>query len=199
MDNESNNGVVELREEVKVYRALYSSVNSEVNNLCKTTKGVIVFVILSILFTILNTLVLLLIIFNKDNDTVVTDNCNAVVLVRTPQSSNEELVLDNTNVNDYVTLPLVESIAVSKDSKGIDLYNPIENEGLFEIAYIFKDTNDNVIFESDYIAPGDKMIFDVSKYFKGNNTSCNCHIVSRYIDSKEAANGAIYNITVSLN
>lgn len=197
MGDNVNVEVTELKDEVKVYRALYSSVNSEVTNMRKTLRVLVLLVIL--LFALCVFGLLYFIKYNVHNHTQNTDTgCNAVVLIKSQGTTIEELEIENTSVSDYVTLPLVESISVTSKAPVIDLYNPIENKDLFEIAYIFQDKNGNVIYESDYILPGETIALNVSEYFNKNTSSCTCSIVSRYIDSKKATNGAVYEIGVSI-
>lgn len=193
MNDEYNNVVTELSEEVKIYRALYGSVNSEVTKVRKSQRILVVMLsVLTLLFITFR--VLSLMHFYRNTQTTET-NCNSTTLIKTSFESYAELGVEASNC-DYVTLPFVESIVVTKDKPLIDLYNPIENKDLFEIAYVFKDTKENVIFKSDYVSPGKSIAFNVSEHFPKGTSSCICSIVSRYIDSKRDANGAVYRIDV---
>ena len=99
---------------------------------------------------------------------------------------------------DYVTIPMLTDIAVSEEKPIVVFYNPVENEGLFELQYLILKGED-VLYDSGFMPAGEYWEVDLMKVLKKTGEhDVHISIKSRWIDTGKDANGGGADITITI-
>lgn len=92
----------------------------------------------------------------------------------------------------FIEFPAFTTIYVSPDST-VDLVNPESNHVYFKYTIL---ENDDVLYESDYIAPGQKYAWQASDYITGAGEHAVVFSVSTVgVDDQQPRNGAEFAVT----
>ena len=92
----------------------------------------------------------------------------------------------------FIEFPAFTTIYVSPDST-VDLVNPESNHVYFKYTIL---ENDEVLYESDYIAPGQKYAWQASDYITGAGEHAVVFSVSTVgVDDQQPRNGAEFAVT----
>lgn len=92
----------------------------------------------------------------------------------------------------YIEFPAFTTIYVNPDST-VDLVNPESNHVYFKYTIL---ENDEVLYESDYIAPGQKYPWQASDYITGSGEHAVVFSVSTIgMDDQQPRNGAEFAVT----
>lgn len=92
----------------------------------------------------------------------------------------------------FIEFPAFTTIYVSPDST-VDLVNPESNHVYFKYTIL---ENDEVLYESDYIAPGQKYAWQASDYITGAREHAVVFSVSTVgVDDQQPRNGAEFAVT----
>ena len=92
----------------------------------------------------------------------------------------------------FIEFPAFTTIYVSPDST-VDLVNPESNHVYFKYTIL---ENDEVLYESDYIAPGQKYAWQASDYITGAGAHAVVFSVSTVgVDDQQPRNGAEFAVT----
>lgn len=115
-----------------------------------------------------------------------------------PLIPDEPAPTPDLNDRDYVTMPMLTDIVLSKENPVLTFYNPIENQNLFDICYTITDKDGNEIYSSGMRLAGESWNVDMSQYFPTGTTDVRISISSQFTGTHKAANGCGSNISISI-
>ena len=99
---------------------------------------------------------------------------------------------DTESETRFIEFPAFTTVYVQPGTT-IDLVNPETNHVYFKYTIL---ENDNVLYESDYIAPGQKFAWDATDYIKGAGDHAVVFSVSTIsVDDQQPRNGAEFAVT----
>lgn len=99
---------------------------------------------------------------------------------------------DTESETRFIEFPAFTTVYVQPGTT-IDLVNPDTNHVYFKYTIL---ENDNVLYESDYIAPGQKFAWDATDYIKGAGDHAVVFSVSTIsVDDQQPRNGAEFAVT----
>jgi len=99
---------------------------------------------------------------------------------------------------DYVTMPMLTDIVLNKENPVLTFYNPIENQGLFEICYSITDKDGKEIYNSGMQPAGKQWGVNLKELLGEGTTDVRISISSRYVDTHRSANGCGSDVSISI-
>lgn len=150
--------------------------------------------ILLLIIAVIAALVLLVALITASLYKMVNSSASSEIVIADGEAYDGTMDNGKTDSGEmrFIEFPAFTTIYVSPDST-VDLVNPESNHVYFKYTIL---ENDEVLYESDYIAPGQKYAWQASDYITGAGEHAVVFSVSTVgVDDQQPRNGAEFAVT----